>query len=187
MKSHFRLEKYFNDETMSLDTKVSSCIPDSLHMTWTVDDHFPGSQWTRSDGWNNKSNSNPCTFYGVSCISAFFQTFYVLNLTNNNLFGSLPSSFSQVSWGSIDLSNNQIEGQLVGPLRSLRYLDVSGNSLEGEIPLWITQATGDYSSFSRQNLWRLVAKTSFFQQIFYKVFSDDLLIQNRTGVLRFGK
>jgi hypothetical protein len=62
-----------------------------------------------------------------------------LDLSENNLFGSLPSNFcSSRMMTEVYLSKNKLEGSLIGALdgcRSLNRLDLSHNSLTGEIPL----------------------------------------------------
>lgn len=71
-----------------------------------------------------------------------------LNLSNNNLTGSLPEFLFSVSFShlvSLDLSNNMFSGTIphqVGLLPGLKYLDVGGNVLVGGIPNSITNITG---------------------------------------------
>jgi hypothetical protein len=61
-----------------------------------------------------------------------------LDLSENNLFGSLPSSFcSSMMMTEVYLSKNKLEGSLIDAFDgclSLNKLDLSHNSLTGEIP-----------------------------------------------------
>jgi hypothetical protein len=68
----------------------------------------------------------------------------MLNLSVNNLDGSIPSeilSISSLSLG-LDLSNNNLNGTIpseIGKLINLGLLDVSNNKLSGEIPTKLGQ------------------------------------------------
>ncbi|KAJ1409820.1 Protein kinase domain [Sesbania bispinosa] len=70
-----------------------------------------------------------------------------LNLSNNNLTGSLPQSLFSASFfnlETLDLSNNMFSGKIpdqIGFLSSLRYLDLGGNVLVGKIPNSIINMT----------------------------------------------
>ncbi|XP_065870565.1 probable LRR receptor-like serine/threonine-protein kinase IRK [Euphorbia lathyris] len=93
-----------------------------------------------------------------------FQSLKVLNLSGNTLSGSLPESMANCgtlvsvdfsrnsmtgelpSWifdsglgflklQSLDLSENRFSGRVLGVLRSLKFLNLSGNSLAGSIPV----------------------------------------------------
>lgn len=70
-----------------------------------------------------------------------------LNLSNNNLTGSLPQPLFSVLFSNLetlDLSNNMFSGNIpyqIGLLSNLRYLDLGGNVLVGKIPISITNMT----------------------------------------------
>ncbi|XP_057434772.1 leucine-rich repeat receptor-like serine/threonine-protein kinase SKM1 [Lotus japonicus] len=70
-----------------------------------------------------------------------------LNLSNNNLTGTLPQSLFSASFfnlETLDLCNNMFSGKIpdqIGILSSLRYLDLGGNVLVGKIPNSIINVT----------------------------------------------
>ncbi|XP_019184110.1 PREDICTED: LRR receptor-like serine/threonine-protein kinase GSO1 isoform X3 [Ipomoea nil] len=71
-------------------------------------------------------------------INIVFPNIVVLNMSWNNLVGSLPSSFCGLnSLAYLDLSNNNLTGELPKELAtsclSLQYLKLSNNSFQGQI------------------------------------------------------
>jgi hypothetical protein len=81
-----------------------------------------GQSWKKSSGWVNIS-TDCCTWYGVSC-DLLDRRVVSLDLSNNNLFGSVPSSFSN--------------------LKRLKNLTLSHNKIYGIFPESITLLVGDY-------------------------------------------
>ena len=86
---------------------------------------------------NTSTKLNPCTWFGISCNQA--KSVVSINLTSTSLKGTLHqfsfSSFSHLSY--LDLSMNQLFGNIpsqIGLLSELKYLGLSANQLSGEIP-----------------------------------------------------
>jgi len=82
-----------------------------------------GDQWTSNTSW--LTTNEPCGWYGVSCSGGYVVGLY---LTENNLQGALPASFSDLSaldW--VSFNNNKLTGisDSIGILTSLKslYLD----------------------------------------------------------------
>ena len=123
-----------------------------------------GAGWTNRTDWLSSTVSE-CTWYGVTCTDNHVTN---LNLTSNNLVGTIPSSISGLAYlqylnlgvnhltGSIpaeirtlmsllliDLQNNQLENIPVslGNLTNLLYLDLSSNYLTGNIPAFLGNLT----------------------------------------------
>ena len=97
--------------------------------------------YNATDGDNWKSNDNWCSdlplseWYGVVTYDEGYrdgsEMIYSLNLKNNNLSGSIPSSIGALSGCySIILDNNQLEGTLPEEIFSLRYVSLTNNSLD---------------------------------------------------------
>jgi hypothetical protein len=92
-------------------------------------------------GWFNQTNwlqTDPCSWFGVTCHAAGNSVAYVV-LEDNNLTGSIDS----VPWGSLsalfilNLQHNGIGGTLpdsLATLQSLQELDLSSNGLGPTIP-----------------------------------------------------
>ena len=94
-----------------------------------------GDNWN----WNNNwlSNQPITTWEGINLDS--WNGKYYLSLYNNNLVGTLPSVFGDLSlFYSIDIANNTgLTGEIpasVGQLSNLENLNLSNNNLSGTIP-----------------------------------------------------
>ncbi|THG23888.1 hypothetical protein TEA_004075 [Camellia sinensis var. sinensis] len=71
------------------------------------------------------------------CTLGFLQ---FLDLSENNLFGSIPSCFNQLKIKHVHLNQNQLSGPMTRAFynsSSLVTLDLSDNHLTGTIPSWI--------------------------------------------------
>eukprot|EP01040_Poterioochromonas_malhamensis_P021406 gene21406-biopygen7121 len=96
-----------------------------------------GNQWTVS--WN-LSTSNPCAgWHGVKCCRKETVCHVVaLQLPDNNLVGSLPSTIGDLSMlETLDLSFNALTRSIpstMGNLTMLQTLDLSCNLLTGILP-----------------------------------------------------
>ncbi|CAI9273683.1 unnamed protein product [Lactuca saligna] len=70
----------------------------------------------------------------------------MLNLSQNNLFGSLPAEVGDLNMlTSLDLSNNTLSGNIpssIGDCTSLVFLSLKGNLFQGEIPSSVSSMRG---------------------------------------------
>lgn len=99
-----------------------------------------GSGWTTKTNWNS---TNPVgTWHGVTVSNGRVIT---LNLTNNNLTGSIPASLTDLSnLTQLQLFGNQLTGSIpsqIGNLVNLTSLGLENNQLSGLIPESISNLT----------------------------------------------
>ena len=77
------------------------------------------------------------TVHGVNCCSDG-ESVCELLLANNQLSGSIPSSFGSLSdLTGLYVSGNQLSGSIpssFGSLSSLKYVELDNNRLSGSIP-----------------------------------------------------
>ena len=70
-----------------------------------------------------------------------WQNLFTLNLGNNNLLGSIPTSIGSLIYlGSLHLYNNKFSGKLPSSLKNctnLVTIDIGKNEFVGSIPSWI--------------------------------------------------
>ncbi len=67
-----------------------------------------GSSWTNNTDWLD--TNKPCSWYGVDCSAGHVSR---LNLTNNNLVGTIPNVLSDITnLDHLDLSSNPLTGSL---------------------------------------------------------------------------
>jgi hypothetical protein len=92
-----------------------------------------GANWSNNNGW--LSTNTPCNWYGVYCSRGHI---IVLNLSNNQLSGSIPPELGNItSLSDLVLYGNQLTGNIppeLGNLTSLTGLELSSNPLTGNIP-----------------------------------------------------
>jgi hypothetical protein len=116
------------------------------------------TSWRQTTNWDSPYVS-PCEgkgWFGVTCddIAALdpstgLQTIRVLDLSNNNLQGTLPAALFELGFAVVDFSNNDLSGSLpekiawssivpkrTGASTTARYLDYifAGNAFTGGIP-----------------------------------------------------
>ena len=94
-----------------------------------------GNQWTTSTNWCSDEPIN--SWYGVSGEYGGWQI-YTIDLQENNLSGTLPSSIGDLTeLHTLSLSNNNLNGALpetLGNCINLQYLSISQNKLTGVLP-----------------------------------------------------
>ncbi|CAL4992509.1 unnamed protein product [Urochloa decumbens] len=66
--------------------------------------------------------------------SSAFPNVVYLNISNNKLNGGLPGNMEIMSVVELDLSSNQLTGQVPPFPHNVRYLDISMNNLTGPLP-----------------------------------------------------
>eukprot|EP01094_Clydonella_sp_ATCC50884_P016195 TRINITY_DN2693_c0_g1_i1.p1 TRINITY_DN2693_c0_g1~~TRINITY_DN2693_c0_g1_i1.p1 ORF type:complete len:538 (+),score=141.00 TRINITY_DN2693_c0_g1_i1:147-1760(+) len=163
---------------------------------------------TNGDDWHDNSNwmhGDPCAreWYGVQCTLSvsLVMNVHVLDLSSNNLVGSLPESLADLSQlqflylnlnelrgpvlppalfrmaalQKLLLGSNLFEGAIpesIGNLTSLQFLDLSLNRLEGTVPAAL------YSMHSLTNIYldnnRFEVKPGHFQGGLSGSISDDI-------------
>jgi len=102
-----------------------------------------GVNWNDNTNWN--SNSDICTWYGVTCDNKLSQSsssssgkVTELKLKKNNMFGTIATEIgflTQLSY--IDFDSNSFSGTIpteLGLLASLRHLELDANRLTGPVP-----------------------------------------------------
>lgn len=95
-----------------------------------------GANWTNNSGWAEGAagtRCDPCAFprwYGVACENGRVT---ILNLSDNNLTGSLPASLSDVLV-NVNFSKNNLEGNIPELHEGLRVINLALNDLTGTIP-----------------------------------------------------
>lgn len=103
---------------------------------------FDGDNWHRNDGWLDEE-VYWCDWYGVTCSDDAvwgYYDFLALDLADNNLSGELTEELSRLLFEHIpprfwlDLSNNEITGQLRHFPAQTRRADLSGNRISGRLP-----------------------------------------------------
>jgi len=112
-----------------------------LSTTFAGKDETGSSFWINSDGWMEEIDE--CDWYGVLCDEK--SSIVGLNLTENNLAGSIPVDITLLSsLLSLDLSGNALSGSL--PLKKFKPIDLvtlnlAQNSLSGGIPISFSELT----------------------------------------------
>jgi len=121
-----------------------------------------GASWTNKDNWDETAGTE-CTWYGVSCSGGHVSS---LNLTGNNLTGTLPAELGNLSdLETLNLNSNQLMGSIpaeLGNLGGLKRLNLSSNRLV------------DYIPADLQNLTRLNAGESDLRWNALHVIDDGL-------------
>ena len=91
-----------------------------------------GDNWTNNDNWcTDKPLSE---WYGVSM--DYYKVVF-LDLSDNNLTGTIPEEIENLDLSFLNLSNNQLTGEMpasIGNVSTLYYLNIANNKLTGSIP-----------------------------------------------------
>lgn len=103
-------------------------------------DNTGGGSWTTSTNW--KSSTPVGSWFGVTVSNGRVIT---LNLSNNNLSGTIPSTIGNLTnLTQLQLFNNQLSGSIptqMGNLTNLTSLGLENNSLSGTLPTSISNLT----------------------------------------------
>ncbi len=93
-----------------------------------------GASWTTSTNWNGPAGTE-CTWYGVTCDAGENHVIYI-NLTNNNLRGSLAFLPNLTRLERIYLNHNQLDYLFpdLSTLTSLQYVQIFDNKFSGALP-----------------------------------------------------
>ncbi|GMP80243.1 hypothetical protein CsSME_00035420 [Camellia sinensis var. sinensis] len=136
-----------------------------LHSTHPIS---PLLSWKPSNSNSSSSSSSPCQWDGITCNNhgsvidinlksssltgnlqsldfSSFPHLLGLNLQNNSLYGTIPSSIANLSKLTyLSLGRNQLHGPVpdsIGLIRNLNVLRLFGNYLSGTIPPSIGNST----------------------------------------------
>lgn len=94
-----------------------------------------GAAWGNSAGWNGITGSE-CTWAGVTC-SVGEANVTALNLSANNLTGSLPATLNDLTQlRTLSVSNNQLTGTIpsFSGMTQLANLVMHNNQFSGSVP-----------------------------------------------------
>eukprot|EP00522_Entomoneis_paludosa_P006889 CAMPEP_0172439602 /NCGR_PEP_ID=MMETSP1065-20121228/531_1 /TAXON_ID=265537 /ORGANISM="Amphiprora paludosa, Strain CCMP125" /LENGTH=2621 /DNA_ID=CAMNT_0013188305 /DNA_START=60 /DNA_END=7928 /DNA_ORIENTATION=- len=110
------------------------CIEGEREILMSIFNSLDGKSWKHDDGWG--SDADFCTWYGVSCHGGSIRpgTVSSLDLSNNDLTGSLPDNIWLLTEATeLDLSGNDIVVESftkVGDASSLQTLKLSQNEVK---------------------------------------------------------
>ena len=127
------LQWILHTDTMGLEYNSTNLAQRYVMMVLFYD--LSGEEWVRKEGFG--SGKHECEWYGVLTCS-HSQTLTQLDLSGNNLRGSLSSEIAQLSdLLFFDVSNDGLTGSIVseiGLLHKLEIVRLGFNSLTGTIP-----------------------------------------------------
>ncbi|MBK7603104.1 MAG: hypothetical protein IPI15_05885 [Saprospiraceae bacterium] len=103
-----------------------------------------GDNWTDNSGWKagmNNPNSDPCngSWNGITCQSGVI---IFIDLSNNNLTGTLPSEIKIPTLKWFKAQKNKITGEIPLFTGPLTQLNLSNNKLTGPLPDYLSKFSG---------------------------------------------
>lgn len=121
--------------TATTATKVQAAIPQSERDVLTAFyANTAGAGWTNNTGWNSSAGTE-CSWFGITCDGAQAHVTQI-NLTSNNLTGSLPGLSALINLVRLDLYNNHLSGSIpsLSGLSNIQFFSIPVNNLTGTIP-----------------------------------------------------
>eukprot|EP00759_Apiculatamorpha_spiralis_P009678 PhF_6_TR16923/c0_g1_i1/m.25425 len=109
----------------------------SVSALMTLYDSTQGRNWRTRNGWS-RTATNPCDWHGIRCDSS--NAVVQILLGRNNLQGTIPARLftgPMTSVTYVALDGNSLSGTIpvtIGALTNLQFFDVSFNSLSGRVP-----------------------------------------------------
>ena len=107
-----------------------------------------GNNWYRKTGWDFSKPVKSWVakagtgWYGISIYEGHVVG---INLSSNNLIGTIPAEISQLTHlQTLDISNNRLSSEIPSKIRlltELKILDLESNQLSGQIPYTISLLT----------------------------------------------
>jgi hypothetical protein len=121
---------------LNITANAQADIQDSLALV-DLYNSTNGPSWTNNTNWLTASPVS--TWFGITTDGGTTgQRVRVINLKQNNLTGSIPSSIGTLKrLARLDLNKNQLTGSIptsIGDLDKLALLDLHKNQLSGNIP-----------------------------------------------------
>ncbi|KAG6500351.1 hypothetical protein ZIOFF_040196 [Zingiber officinale] len=102
----------------------------------------------------------------------------ILNLSNNELSGSLPTTSAAENLSFLLLANNQINGSMPSyfcNMTHLYYLDLSNNQIQGEIPPCLNSSMLFFVRLSNNNLSGWIPSFAVCQDLIYLNLNNNSL------------
>lgn len=100
-----------------------------------------GKSWRNNSGWMSPEEQHLCHWAGVTCIQTATSAVVGLNLSHNDLAGSLPTEIGLLTnITSLSLSQNHLMGPVpseLGYLQQLQQLHLDRNHFSGSLPVEI--------------------------------------------------
>jgi len=131
-----------------------------------------GNYWTNNEDWI--TDIHHCNWYGIACEEN--DHVIEINLRNNNVTGVVPTEslsnlyrLERVYFGQNDLKgrmDDDADESVFFNLRNLKYVDLSQNSLSGEVDLLFAPAL-QHVNFSHNNI---TSVNTFKVSVTYEIF-----------------
>ena len=105
-----------------------------------------------------------------------FSNVWFMNISNNQLNGTLPTDMGSMSLEGLYLSSNQLTGQIPTLPPNISFLDLSNNFLSGPLPSAIGSTNLEtLSLFSNRLTGHIPESFCKYQQLFVLDLSNNFL------------
>lgn len=128
----------FGSFELCLSDELLPCHP-AINPLVDLYNNTNGASWTDNTGWDTGAtgaNCDPCSWFGVTCDNQ--KNIIGINLYNNNLVGTVPSSFEDLTkLRVLKLMNNSLSGtfpDIWSDMSDMEFLDMSNNNFTGNMP-----------------------------------------------------